>query len=168
MADTWRMQLQTDLHTDEAYFHLLDLLIQTSCILLMFGGSKLSHRNTRLPLIRDLIEGDHPKWTIPSTTDSTWHTTQWILSLKRKTYVVSNVSSNKQRKWDSSNVQYNVGLRGAPCFKLYQIKLHCISEDCPTLNWKKQNTETVVPRPLPLLYQYFLITTGWNYKVNGA
>jgi hypothetical protein len=50
-----------DLQTDEAYFHLLHLLIQTSCILLMFGGSKLSHRNIRLPLVWDLTEVDHPK-----------------------------------------------------------------------------------------------------------
>jgi hypothetical protein len=55
MTNTYSISKETR-SGETLFFHLLDLIILNSCILLTSCSSKLSHRDFRLSLVRDLIE----------------------------------------------------------------------------------------------------------------
>jgi hypothetical protein len=56
MTNTYSISRQTWKWTKNLFFHLLDLTVLKSYIILHSCGSKLSHRDFQLSLIRDLIQ----------------------------------------------------------------------------------------------------------------
>jgi hypothetical protein len=56
MTNTYSISRRTWNWTKKLFFHQLDLTVLNSCILLTSCGAKLTHREFRLGLIRDLIE----------------------------------------------------------------------------------------------------------------
>jgi hypothetical protein len=96
MTNSYSIGRRTWKWTKKLFFHLLDLSVLNSYILLTSCGSKLTHRDFRLTLVRDLIQGggggalttDHPTGQTNychQSTDTTWHSTHWTLALRRKT-----------------------------------------------------------------------------------
>jgi hypothetical protein len=56
MMNTYYISRQTWKWTKKLFFHLLDLTVLNSYIILHSCGSKLSHRDFQLSLIRDLVQ----------------------------------------------------------------------------------------------------------------
>jgi hypothetical protein len=57
MTNTYSISRHTWKWTKKLFFHLLDLTVLNIYILLISCGTKMTHRDYRLSMIRDLIEG---------------------------------------------------------------------------------------------------------------
>jgi hypothetical protein len=108
-----------------------------------------NHWYFRLALIKDLTEEeggclDHrPSYgkdqPLPTANqpDTTWHTAQWTLVLRRKTSLVLCVFCEKQRNEDK--IQMFKMQSADLSFRVYHTNY--ISKDWPTLRWEKWKTK---------------------------
>ena len=67
MASSYTASRQTCKWTKKLFFHLLDLAIVNSYMLLSSCGGKISHRDFRLALIREMLarSGHEPRPSVP-------------------------------------------------------------------------------------------------------
>jgi len=66
MANSYFINRRTFKWTKKLFFHLLDLAILNSYILLSScGGKKMSHRDFRYTLVRNMLAHAGPEWRIP-------------------------------------------------------------------------------------------------------
>jgi hypothetical protein len=56
MANSYSMNQHTFKWTTKLFFHLLDITVLNSCVLLSSCGAKYTHRDFGFLLVRDLIE----------------------------------------------------------------------------------------------------------------
>jgi hypothetical protein len=116
--------------TKKLFFHLLDLTVLNSYIILHSCGSKLSHRDFRLSLIRDLVqEGGRVLCTqiiqgMPTLSTSrleSKHVLHWLEKGRRQRCRVYS-AQKKQSKTIYACPKCNVALCVVPCFKVYHSK----------------------------------------------
>jgi hypothetical protein len=131
MTNTYSINRQTWKWTKKLFFHLLDLTVLNSYIILHSCSSKLSHRDFQLSLIRDLIqEGGRVLGTqiipqgMPTLSTSRLeakHVLHWLEKRRRhRCHVCS--TQKKQSKKIYACPKCNMALCVVLCFKVYHSK----------------------------------------------
>jgi len=126
------------------FFHLLDLTILNSFIILASCGSRLSHRQFRLTLLRDLCAYVPRPQTARDRRQARFksqlkrldsrHNRHWLTQFKRIKCCVC-YAKNKETRTKHKCWECNIGLCATPL--KYNIP-NCISENQVTLKWKSQ------------------------------
>jgi len=138
MANNYSMSRRTFKHTTKFFFHLLDLTVLNSWILLSSGGAKYTHRDFRLLLVRNLIEeaGKSQDRPTPRLVGRPSAATTNVLQLescynkhwpaKSSTHLrCHRCSSRGQRKHTVYKcARCDVGLCVVPCFEEYHTKVN--------------------------------------------
>jgi hypothetical protein len=136
MTNSYSICRRTWKWTKKLFFHLLDLSILNSYILLTSCGSKLTHRDFRLTLVRDLIQegGRVPRpqttpWGRPTTSTSQptrldiRQNEHWPSEGRRVRCRVC-ATKNKETWTKFCCSKCNVGLCVDPCFRVYHTQMH--------------------------------------------
>jgi len=145
MANSYSISRHTFKWTTKLFFHLLDLTVLNSWILLSSCGAKYTHRDFRLLLVRNLIEEagrsqDHPTPSLvgrPSAETSnvtrfeSRHNQHWPAksSQLRRCRLCSARGVRKSSVYKCAKC--DVGLCVVPCFAEYHTKEHLWS----TVTW---------------------------------
>ena len=151
MTNSFSISRWTWKWTKKLFFHLLDLTILNSFIILASYGSKLSHRQFRLTLVSDLIpEAGSVPW--PQTargrrqvSSTSWiknldsrHNRHWLIQCKRIRCRLRSAINNKTRTKYKCR-ECNLGLCATPCFKVHHTKL--LFWEPTDTKIQKQNTQ---------------------------
>jgi hypothetical protein len=137
--------------TKKTFFHLLDLTILNSTIILASCGSKLSHWQFRLSLVWDLIQegGRVPRsqaarWRVWAPSKSqlkrldSRHNRCWLMQCKSFQCLLCSAKINETRTKYKLR-EFNIGLCATPCFEVCPTKLHFWE---PTdIEMEKRNTQ---------------------------
>jgi predicted nucleic acid binding AN1-type Zn finger protein len=140
MTNSYSISRSTWKWIKKLFFHLLDLPVLNSYILLTSCGSKLTHHDFRLTLVRDVIqeEGEgrgrvpRPQTTTrgrPTTSTSqptrldSRHNEHWLSDGRRVRCRVC-AAKNKETRTKFSCSKCNVGLCVDPCFRVYHTQMH--------------------------------------------
>ena len=120
--------------TKKLFFHLLDLTILNSFIILTSCGSKWLHWQFKLKLVRDLIQGvgrvprpqtarqrrQAPTTSQPKRFDLR-HNRHWLMQCKRIRCCVFS-AKNKETRTKYKCQECNISVCATPCFKVYHTK----------------------------------------------
>ncbi|PNF35737.1 hypothetical protein B7P43_G16133 [Cryptotermes secundus] len=134
MANSYSISRRTWKWTNKLFFHLLNLTIVNSFILLSSCGVKLSHREFRLALVRNILEHagrgpprpqrfmDRPAVSsaISRLEEATRH--HWPTSSNKRLRCPVCSSCGKRRYIRTKCTECNVGLCVSGCFQQYHTK----------------------------------------------
>jgi hypothetical protein len=135
MANSHSIGRRTWKWMNKLFFHFLDLTVLNSYILLTSCGSKLSHRDFRLSLVRNMVEfaGPQPRpqqsvsrpsalatriGHLEESSHQHWPTT----TEKMMDCVVCHACIKKRRRIQTKCKKCNFGLCISGCFKDYHMK----------------------------------------------
>jgi len=137
MANSYSMSRHNFKWTTKLFFHLLDLTVLNSWILLSSCGAQCTHRDFRLLLVRNLIEEagknrDHPTPSLvgrPSVAAAnnvrldSRHNQQWpAKSMQVRCRLCSSRGQRKITVYKCAKCE--VGLCVVPCFAEYHAKVN--------------------------------------------
>jgi hypothetical protein len=137
MANSYSVCRHSYKWTTKLFFHLLDLTVLNSWILLSSCGSKYTHRDFRLLLVRNLIEeaGRSQDRTTPSlvgrpsavetnvTRLEVHHSQHWpVKTSKLSCHLCSATGQCKTTSYKCPKC--GVGLCAVPCFSAYHMKTY--------------------------------------------
>jgi hypothetical protein len=141
MANTYSMCRHSFKGTTKLFFHLLDLTVLNSWILLSSCGAKYTHQDFRFLLVRNLIEKvgrsqDCPTPSLggkPSAADTSVtrlevrHSQHWpVKSNIVRCCVCSGWGQRKTTAYKCP--KYNIGLCVVPCFGEYHTKVNLLKQ----------------------------------------
>jgi len=138
MVNSYSMSCSTFKWPTKLFFHLLDLTVLNSWILLSSCGDKYTHRNFRLLLVRNLIEEarksqDHPTPRLVGRPSAAATNVLWLKSHHNKHWPAKSsthlqcrlCSSCSQRKRTVYKcARCDMGLCVVPCFEEYHTKVN--------------------------------------------
>ena len=137
MANSYSMSRCNFKWTKKLFFHLLDLTVLNSWILLSSCGAQYTHRDFRLLLVRNLIEEvgksqDHPNPSLVGRPSAAAANTVWLESRHNQHWPAKSTqlrcclcsSRGKRKTTVYKCAKCDVGLCVVPCFSEYHIKVN--------------------------------------------